>query len=124
MGVRPDQIILKKTLTEIEVQSKVAPPRRSQVGRKIRNQELEEFVLKFIHKYIEKHSKVISTDKFLARIPKRREIMTYSKTFKKKGAFKGSKGWCDKFMIRNRKTIESWMTDQEKKKSEMLKHSR
>jgi hypothetical protein len=34
--------------------------------------------------------------------------MEYALTFKKKGSFKGSKGWCDKFMKRNKSKIEHW----------------
>jgi hypothetical protein len=69
-----------------------------QVGRKIRNLPLENFVLHFIKQYI-----------FLKkRVPKRKLIISHALSFKNKGSFKASKGWCDKFMKRNKSKFEKW----------------
>ena len=40
-------------------------------------------------------------------MPRRKDIIQKSLTYEDKGSFKGSKGWCDKFMKRNKSKIDS-----------------
>ena len=45
----------------------------------------------------------------LGKMPKKIQIRKKAQSFGKKGAFKGSKGWCDKFVVRNKEKIKLWI---------------
>lgn len=51
-------------------------------------------------------------------MPKRKIIMEKALEFSEKGGFKASKGWCDKFMKRNRAKIDKWKTGAKKTSGE------
>lgn len=42
-------------------------------------------------------------------MPKKIQIRKKAQTYGKKGKFKGSKGWCDKFVVRNEDKIKNWL---------------
>jgi len=42
-------------------------------------------------------------------MPRKIEIRRKAKTYGRKGTFKGSKGWCDKFVTRNEDKIQMWL---------------
>lgn len=45
---------------------------------------------------------------FLGKTPRRKDIINHTLNFESKKEFKGSKGWCDKFMKRNKYKIDAW----------------
>ena len=81
-------------------------------GRKIRNPELEAFALNFVREHIFKsgnfslYSTTVSQK--IGKYPRRKDIINHTVSYEGKQAFKGSKGWCDKFITRNRTKIDEW----------------
>lgn len=74
--------------------------RKKGAGRKTTNPEMELEILNWVEDYIRRERK----------IPKRNYIIIRAMEYAD-GAFKASKGWCDKFLKRNKSILEQYMAE-------------
>lgn len=73
--------------------------RKKGAGRKTTNPAMEVEILAWVEDYIRREG----------RLPKRNYIIIRAMQYAD-GAFKASKGWCDKFLKRNRCVLEQYLT--------------
>lgn len=81
--------------------------RKKGAGRKTTNPVMEKKILAWVEDYIRREGK----------LPKRNYIIIRAMEYAN-GAFKASKGWCDKFLKRNKSILETYLTEAKSEESD------
>ena len=81
--------------------------RKKGAGRKTTNPAMEVEILGWVENYIQREG----------RLPKRNYIIIRAMEFADSG-FKASKGWCDKFLKRNKSTLDKYLAEAEAEESD------
>lgn len=79
--------------------------RKVGAGRKVNDSIMESKIIEWVKEFFVSHS----------RLPENRELKKKALEISQNGNFKASKGWCDKFMRRNKKVLQTYMDQRQLK---------
>ena len=97
-GLKEASIAFNISKKNIERWQSTGLERKKGAGRKTTNPVLEQDMLKWVEDYIKRENK----------IPRRKYIITKAKEYQSE-SFKASKGWCDKFIKRNKTKLTGFI---------------